>query len=217
MQKGGDSIERFLLRLKHLRDQLHAAGTKISDDDFIIAALNGLPHEYDIIKTILIARDTPISLKDFRAQLLAAEQTAEARLTSHSALFVPHTSFGYGVQGAHSGSSSVSMSSGQGLLPTPTSHVGYSGNASSRPPSLSFGPRPISHTGFGRGKFNGGRNFSSPTRPIFSGITSDYRVSTVPECQIYGKRGHAALDCYHRSNYSFQGQAPPSSLTAMTA
>ncbi|CAL2254172.1 unnamed protein product [Prunus armeniaca] len=205
VQKGGDSVERFLLRLKHLRDQLHAAGTKISDDDFIIAALNGLPLEYDIIKTILIARDTPISLKDFRAQLLAAEQTAEARLTSHSALFVPHTSSGYGVQGAHSGSSSVSLSSGQGLLPTPTSHVGYSGNASSRPPSLSFGPRPISHTGFGRGKFNGGWNFSSPTRPNFRGITPDYRGHNtfsgskfVPECQICNKRGHTAVNCFFR-------------------
>ncbi|KAI5345185.1 hypothetical protein L3X38_013062 [Prunus dulcis] len=61
-QKGGDSIERFLLHLKHLRDQLNAAGIKISDDDFIINALNGLPPEYDIIKTVLIARDTPLSL-----------------------------------------------------------------------------------------------------------------------------------------------------------
>ncbi|CAL9026180.1 unnamed protein product [Prunus brigantina] len=169
-------------------------------------------------------------------------------------MFVPHTSSGYRVQGAHSGSSYVSMSSGQGLLPTPTSHVGYSGNASSRPPSLPFGPRPVSHTSFGRGKFNGGRNFSSPTHPNFRGISPDYRghntfsgskfvpecqicnkrghtavncfyrhansqssVSTVPEGQICGKRGHGALDCYHMSNYSFQGQTPPSSLTAMTA
>ncbi|XP_016647521.1 PREDICTED: uncharacterized protein LOC107880499 [Prunus mume] len=206
VQKGGDSVDRFLLCLKHLRDQLHVAGTKISDDDFIIAALNGLPPEYDIIKTILIARDTPISLKDFRAQLLAAEQTAEARLTSHSALFVPHTSSGYGVQGAHSGSSSVSLSSGQGLLPTPPSHDRVlTGNASSRPPSLSFGPRPISHTGFGRGKFNGGRNFSSPTRPNFRGITPDYRGHNtfsgskfVPECQICNKRGHTAVNCFFR-------------------
>ncbi|CAL9007549.1 unnamed protein product, partial [Prunus brigantina] len=51
----------------HIRDQLHSAGVKISDDDFVIAALNGLPQEYDIIKTVLIARDTSISLKDFRA------------------------------------------------------------------------------------------------------------------------------------------------------
>ncbi|CAL2278805.1 unnamed protein product [Prunus armeniaca] len=35
--------------------------------------------------------------------------------------------------------------------------------------------------------------------------------------KICGKRGHAALDYYHHSKYSFQGQAPLSSLTAMMA
>lgn len=64
-QKGGDSNERFLLHLKHIRDQLNAARLKVSDDDFVIAALNGLPSEYDIIKAVLIARDSPITLKDF--------------------------------------------------------------------------------------------------------------------------------------------------------
>lgn len=39
----------------------------------------------------------------------------------------------------------------------------------------------------------------------------------IVECQICGKRGHSALDCYQRSNYAFQGQASPSSLTAMNA
>lgn len=85
---------------KHLCDQLHAAGTKIYDDDFIIAALNDLPPEYDMIKTISITCDTPISFKDFRAQLLAVEQTAEAQFTFYSAMFEPHTFSGYGIQGA---------------------------------------------------------------------------------------------------------------------
>lgn len=89
-QKGGDSIERFLLRLKHIRDQLHSAGVKISDDDFVIATLNGLPQEYDIIKNVLIARDTSISLKDFRAQLLVAEQTAEARVVNIMQCLLPN-------------------------------------------------------------------------------------------------------------------------------
>ncbi|BFG17195.1 hypothetical protein CerSpe_034690 [Prunus speciosa] len=109
-QKGGDSIERFLLRLKHIRDQLHSAGVKISDNNFVIAALNGLLPEYDIIKTVLIAQDTSLSLKDFRAQLLVAEQTAEARVVTHSAMFTSQSvprSAGYG------------PSSGQGLLLTP--------------------------------------------------------------------------------------------------
>lgn len=38
-QKGGDSIERFLLRLKHARDLLAQAGMKVSDDDFMLTAL----------------------------------------------------------------------------------------------------------------------------------------------------------------------------------
>lgn len=63
-QKGVDSIERYLLRLKHIRDQLAYATIKISDDDFLIVARNGLPSEYDMIKTVLIARDSSISLKD---------------------------------------------------------------------------------------------------------------------------------------------------------
>ncbi|XP_008235845.1 PREDICTED: uncharacterized protein LOC103334645 [Prunus mume] len=72
-QKGADSIERFLLQLKHIRDKLALARVPILDVDFMITVLNGLSSEYDIIKTVLIARDLLISLKDFRAQLLAAE------------------------------------------------------------------------------------------------------------------------------------------------
>ncbi|KAI5335957.1 hypothetical protein L3X38_026091 [Prunus dulcis] len=37
------------------------------------------------------------------------------------------------------------------------------------------------------------------------------------ECQICGKKGHGALDCFHRSNYSYQGLPPSPKLSAMTA
>ncbi|CAL8090150.1 unnamed protein product [Prunus armeniaca] len=103
------------------------------NDDFIIAALNGLPQEYDMIKTVLIARDTPISFKDFRAQLLAAEQTAEAKIITHFAMFTPHSisnasnapaSMGY------DGASSYFVHSGQGLLATSVQGpIGYLGGA----------------------------------------------------------------------------------------
>jgi hypothetical protein len=50
------------------------------------------------------------------------------------------------------------------------------------------------------------KNFSSysPNRP------------RVP-CQIYGKLGHQALDCFHRMNYTYQGKHPPAQLAAMAA
>ncbi|KAI5327629.1 hypothetical protein L3X38_027025 [Prunus dulcis] len=207
---------------------LRAAAVQIFDDDFVIAALNGLPPEFAIIKTVLIARDSPITLKDFRAQLLAAEKTAELRIVHHSGLYAANSS---------AGTQPSSVASGQGLLPTPLH--------SQPPPSRGFSSR--------RGRFTGGRNHQSQYRssgfrgasPSNFGGSGSYKVvpecqicskrghtaancyfrhapssdasSPVVECQICGKRGHAALDCYHRSNYAFQGQAPPSSLTAMTA
>lgn len=36
-------------------------------------------------------------------------------------------------------------------------------------------------------------------------------------CQICGKKGRIALECYHRTNFAYQGTPPPSSLIAMTA
>ncbi|CAL8994959.1 unnamed protein product, partial [Prunus brigantina] len=54
----------------------------------MIAALNGLPSEYDMIKTVLVALDTSLSFKDFHNQLLEAEQAAEARVISSQAHMV---------------------------------------------------------------------------------------------------------------------------------
>lgn len=48
----------------------------------IIAALSGLPFDYDMIRTVILARDTPITLEEFRAQLVGAENSVEARMKS---------------------------------------------------------------------------------------------------------------------------------------
>ena len=36
-----------------------------------------------------------------------------------------------------------------------------------------------------------------------------------PICQICGKVGHLALDCYHRMDYAYQGKHPPTKLAAI--
>ncbi|WJZ98369.1 hypothetical protein VitviT2T_016897 [Vitis vinifera] len=38
-----------------------------------------------------------------------------------------------------------------------------------------------------------------------------------PVCQICGKSGHTAIDCFHRFDYSYQGRFPPQDLAAMVA
>lgn len=66
IKKGADSVERYLLRVKHARDQLSVVGVPLADEDIFVVTLNGFPDEYAMIKTMIRARETPISLKDFR-------------------------------------------------------------------------------------------------------------------------------------------------------
>ncbi|XP_070668855.1 uncharacterized protein [Malus domestica] len=55
IKKGTDSIEKYILRLKHPKDQLLAAGESIYENDLIVAALAGLPAEYNMIRTVIVA------------------------------------------------------------------------------------------------------------------------------------------------------------------
>ena len=38
-----------------------------------------------------------------------------------------------------------------------------------------------------------------------------------PSCQICGKSGHQALDCYHRMDFAYQGKNPPTKLATMAS
>ncbi|CAN6687431.1 unnamed protein product [Malus baccata var. baccata] len=74
IQKGSDSIDKYLLRLKNIREQLSIAGEFIFDNDVMIVGLTGLPKEYAIIRIVILARESAITLKEFHAQLLGAEK-----------------------------------------------------------------------------------------------------------------------------------------------
>ncbi|KAJ4951664.1 hypothetical protein NE237_028496 [Protea cynaroides] len=38
-----------------------------------------------------------------------------------------------------------------------------------------------------------------------------------PQCQIYQKMGHLAIDCYHCMDYAYQSHHPPEKLAAMAS
>ncbi|XP_068304241.1 uncharacterized protein [Pyrus communis] len=82
IQKGSDTIDRYLLRLKHIREQLSAAGESISDNDVMIAGLAGLPKEYGVIRTIILDRESTLTLKEFRALLLGTEREIEGEMNT---------------------------------------------------------------------------------------------------------------------------------------
>ena len=71
------------------------------------------------------------------------------------------------------------------------------------------GGRGYSHNG--RGGFQNQNNYSS-TNSSNTGNQSQH-----PYCQICGKVGHLALDCYHRMDYNYQGCHPPAKLATLAS
>lgn len=79
-----NSIDKYLLQIKNIRDQLTDVGELVCDNDVIIAGLASLPKEYAIIRTVILAKDSTLTLKEFRAQLLGAEKEIEPEINSLS-------------------------------------------------------------------------------------------------------------------------------------
>uniref|UniRef100_A0A2N9HGM7 CCHC-type domain-containing protein n=1 Tax=Fagus sylvatica TaxID=28930 RepID=A0A2N9HGM7_FAGSY len=77
---------------------------------------------------------------------------------------------------------------------------------------------------FGRGGRNsfGSNRGGYPSNP--QGFSQSYNSpgtfngsSQRPQCQICGKTGHLALDCFHRMNFAYQGRQPPAKLAAIAS
>ncbi|CAN6708179.1 unnamed protein product [Malus baccata var. baccata] len=62
IKKGNDSITLYLQKIKEARDLLTAAVVIFEDDDVVILTLNGLPAEYNTIRSVIRGRETVISL-----------------------------------------------------------------------------------------------------------------------------------------------------------
>uniref|UniRef100_A0A2N9IX43 CCHC-type domain-containing protein n=1 Tax=Fagus sylvatica TaxID=28930 RepID=A0A2N9IX43_FAGSY len=73
----------------------------------------------------------------------------------------------------------------------------------------------------GRNSFGSNRG-GYPSNP--QGFSQSYNSpgtfngsSQRPQCQICGKTGHLALDCFHRMNFAYQGRQPPAKLAAIAS
>ncbi|KAM2796776.1 hypothetical protein COP1_007868 [Malus domestica] len=77
IKKGSDSVSMYLQHIKAARDFLAVAGVIFADEDIVILALISLPTEYNTFKCVIRGRESSISLKKFRSQLLAEEAIVE--------------------------------------------------------------------------------------------------------------------------------------------
>lgn len=196
----------------------------MSDNDLIIAALTGLPSDYDMIRTVILACKSPITLKEFRAQLIDAEKTIETRMQSlvqsMSAMYVNANASNDNARGSSSqfNGSSSSFGSysttqfppnvGSGFSDGLSSHTSYPfmGNRFQSNGSLgtyltgrSFNSnnyRPRGNGGY-KLRFNSSR-FGNNWQP-WSGNTSN-RFEHIPEHQICSRKGHTIVTCLYRND-----------------
>ncbi|KAB2630096.1 hypothetical protein D8674_007615 [Pyrus ussuriensis x Pyrus communis] len=221
IQKGSDTIDKYLLRLKHIREQLSAAGESISDNDVMIAGLAGLPREYGVIRTVILARESTLTLKEFRALLLGTEREIEGEMNTLtqnlSALYVQGLSFGSNTDSGSSASSSNShiqhpfYSLPPPQFPNDSFGYGFSANSSgqnaSRPQYLNAQSGSFVNHYRGSNNYRGGNNYRNNNgfrgRGYNSGNSGGSRQS--------GNGNN------NWGNYAYQGQPPPPSLSAMNA
>ncbi|CAN6697264.1 unnamed protein product [Malus baccata var. baccata] len=206
-----DSIDKYLLWLKAICDQLVSAGERIIDNDVVITALSGLPPKFDIVKTVVLARETSIPLKDFRAQLIGVESAIEARVTTLASGMAAMYVQGYRVKGVHQNSGySQGESSNAGSRTSDTQ--GYQGNnrfqnrngynTSQNYNRSGYGSFNNSRPYYNRNRQRWGNNYngsSTGNRSSWSGNTT-FKTCTIVECQICSRRGHTATNCSNMSD-----------------
>jgi hypothetical protein len=220
LNQGSKSCSEYLGETKACAALLAAAGQPVEEEDLISYVLGGLSPAYTTFITLFTfsTRTSSMSFEDFQAELL----NHEILLGHHQQLQQPPS--------AESGNFAL-----YSHKPKP-----FSGNYSKGKPGNYHKPNPQPHSSshhprqnsnfsggyqrntyqqhnfrrHGSNQFNpGNQSFSKPS--ILG--TPNHLVPMKAPCQICGKSGHQALDCFHRMNYAYQGKTSPSQLAAMMA
>jgi histone deacetylase 1/2 len=270
LSKGSDSIEKYLHKVKITRDKLIAAGVRIPDEDLVLLILNGLPEEYNTVRTVIEGRVDSISIQDLRDQLLATETRIEQSQNSLSTMAamlaqtklqvnenqnqIQHAAAFYSNEKRNYSRGSSQQYCSECQRPGHTVEKCFRlhkctfcdrfGHESKRcfanPESPDYQGSSLSKN-FGN-KSNSSSSSSISSKGSYSPLSSPREFS--PECQICSRRGHtavncpnlksepstsptacqicglkghSALNCNQRSNYAYQSEDPPASLTALTA
>jgi hypothetical protein len=208
LNQGSKTCLEFLNETKSCASLLAAAGQPIEDDDLISYVLGGLNSSYTTFITLFnfTTRTSSMTFEEFQCELL----NHEILLNNHLPQQQPLT---------ESGNFALYTQK-----PRPSNDNYHKGKAVSYSKN-SYQPRnayqPNQSRGYPRNNYQsnlrkpGGNHFSSQSKSVLGAPPTSFPHR--PSCQICGKPGHLALDCYHRMDYSYQGKNPPSQFAAMVA
>ncbi|KAG5547055.1 hypothetical protein RHGRI_012926 [Rhododendron griersonianum] len=181
-------MEEYLEQIKAIANQLALVTASVDDDDLILAALNGLPVEYDPLATTIRAQLGTITMEQVSALLCSESIHIESKAKKSS--IDPNVTFvtargGFssnrdgGFHNNFRGGGFHNNFRGSGFSPRGGGGSGFRGG---------FSPRGGASQGHG---FQGGG-----FRPNFRSNSSAAPIV----CQICDKPGHSAKTCWLRMN-----------------
>ena len=203
-----ETMTVYLDRVKEIRDKLGSVGVNIDDEDLLHVVLKGLPADYDSFCSAMRTRERVICCEELHVLLTSEEESKKnARHTSSD---IPH----------------MAMAATNSQFPAPSTNTPLP--LFSAPWNRGRGGRNSNRGRGGRNSFDSNRGgFSSNSQgfpPNPHGYSQSYNSpgtfngsSQRPQCQICGKTGHLALDCFHRMNFAYQGRQPPAKLAAIAS
>jgi hypothetical protein len=171
-QKGQQTVVAYFAHMRALADELAAAGKPLQDDELGSYILAGLDMEYQPLVSALDARNVPASLDEIFAMMSNFDQRAALYSGSGGGF---KSSANAAARGRGGGSSRYRG-------PPRTKGKSGGGNHNNNSRSNGIGGRPPSSNN--RGRRNSSNNKNSRPDAI--------------RCQICGKPGHSAKDCWYR-------------------
>jgi hypothetical protein len=208
LNQGSKSCSEFLSETKSYSDLLAAAGQPVEDEDLISYILGGLNPAYITFITLFnfTTRTTSMTFEEFQTELL----NHEILLGNHQQLQQPSTELGnFALYSQKPKSSTENFQRGRPAAYPKNSHP-------------SAPPRNYSRNGYqsnfrrSGGNQTYGGHHNQHSKSLLGPPPTHASFNRTP-CQICGKSGHQALDCFHRMDYSYQGKNPPSQLAALVA
>ena len=201
VKKGTDTIDGYFQKIKEIRDKLVAVSIVLDDEELLHIALDGLPSEYDSFSSAIRTRSDILSVEELNTLLNAEERVIKKRINNGSsfpamAMNMNFQSQNHGFSNQHGRGGRYSNQRGRGGRGNYNNHNSFTNN---------------------NGGFANSGNSGQYFKPQSSQGPPSQPSSTRMYCQICGKGGHLALDCYHRMDSAYQGRHPPAKLASMVA
>ena len=189
VKKRYDSVDSYLQKIKVIRDKLMAVGVLFDDEELLHVAIKGLPREFSAFRSTIRTKSTKISFGELATLLNVEEESLNEGMEFKDSTFAMAVN-----------STSKFNNTGDNF------HTYNQSNHNNRGRGRGNNVR---GQGRGPGPFSSQFNHFSP-QPQGPNARAER-----PICQICGKAGHLAIDCYHRMDYAYQGRHPPTKLVAM--